>query len=360
MEVQQLDTPALLVDVDKVAENIQLAITYAGGANRLRPHVKTHKILEVAKMQIAAGIEKFKCATIAEAEMLGLAGAKDVLLAYPVQGPKIKRVLALQAAFPGTEFAVLIDNLATARHINTLAGAAKALVRAFIDLNVGQSRTGILPSVAASLVEHCQEFGHLKVIGLHAYDGHLHQSSLPSRTEACRAAFGEVDQLRKQLNQRYARNFTVVAGGSPTFPIHAKYHNVECSPGTFIFWDQGYQDNYPEQAFKKAAVLVTRVISKIDPFTYCLDLGHKSVASEMPFPRVRLVTDLDLTQTSHSEEHLVVTSPVANVLEPGQLLLAYPYHICPTVALYDQVVVVRKELPMATWDVIARDRKITI
>ena len=80
IDFDQLDTPALVIDRDKVERNIQLAIKLAGGVKRLRPHVKTHKILEVAELQVAAGITKFKCATIAEAEMLGMAGAIDQFL----------------------------------------------------------------------------------------------------------------------------------------------------------------------------------------------------------------------------------------------------------------------------------------
>ena len=102
IDLSEIDTPALIIDKDKVLGNIELAISYAGGTNHLRPHVKTHKMLEVVKLQMAAGISKFKCATIAEAEMLGLAGAADVLMAYPVQGPKIDCVLKLVSSYPLT------------------------------------------------------------------------------------------------------------------------------------------------------------------------------------------------------------------------------------------------------------------
>jgi len=143
MNLQNLDTPALLIDRDKVAHNIQLAIKLAGGVDRLRPHVKTHKILEVAKMQVAAGITKFKCATIAEAEMLGMAGAVDVLMAYAVQGPKVDRVISLVKKYPGTVYSVLIDNVASVRHIDECFNAAGIVASTFIDVNNGHGRTGI-------------------------------------------------------------------------------------------------------------------------------------------------------------------------------------------------------------------------
>jgi len=107
IDFSELDTPALVVDRGMVDFNIGLALKYAGGAERLRPHVKTHKILEVAKMQKTAGIFKFKCATIPEAEMLGMASAENVLIAYPLQGPKVNRFLKLIEKFPNTRYSQL-------------------------------------------------------------------------------------------------------------------------------------------------------------------------------------------------------------------------------------------------------------
>lgn len=356
----QTDTPALIIDQDMVERNIQKAIDYAGGVDRLRPHVKTHKLLEVARLQMAAGIYKFKCATIPEAEMLGMAEAQDVLIAYPVQGPKIKRAIALMKKYPATHFSVLVDNMNTANQINEVAKKEERVVDVFIDLNNGQFRTGITLEQVPDLVTQCKQLAQLRIIGLHCYDGHIRMSSLEERTEACRSAFEPVQHLRIQLQKTLGRDLTLVAGGSPSFSVHRIYHDVECSPGTFIFWDQRYGEDYPELEFEKAAVLATRVISKLNEHTYCLDLGHKSVASEMPFPRATFLHDETFQQIGHSEEHLVLKSTQADTLAAGELLLAHPYHICPTVALHDQVHVVKDGQIVDQWRVIARDRKITI
>lgn len=360
MDLSHIDSPALLIDKEKVAFNIQLAIKYAGGTDRLRPHVKTHKTLEVAKMQVASGIYKFKCATIPEAEMLGMAGAKDILIAYPVQGPKVNRVLALIDKFPEIQFSILIDNLVSAKQINSSFQKAERIANVFIDLNNGQFRTGIILEKAMDLVKGCKDLSHLKIIGLHCYDGHIRMASLEKRTATCRKAFETVLDLRTKVVAALNHSISVVAGGSPSFSTHAKYHDVECSPGTFIFWDQRYGNDYQEQAFKKAAVVATRVISKLDAHTYCLDLGHKSIASEFPFPRVEFLHAGKFTQIGHSEEHLIIKSEEADILHPGELLLAYPFHICPTVALYDHMHVIHNNQVVDQWKVIARDRKITI
>lgn len=360
IDFSNIDTPALLIDRDKVARNIQLAIRYAGGVERLRPHVKTHKMLEVARMQVAEGIRKFKCATIAEAEMLGMAGAEDVLIAYPVQGPKIGRVIALMVKYPETHYSILIDNPHTAGAINEKAQASGRVMDACIDINNGDNRTGVRIDKAWALAEALKPLPYVRLVGLHCYDGHIKMPSLDERTAVCRKAFEGILLLRETLQVEWRRAFPIVAGGCATFPVHARYHDVECSPGTFVFWDEGYASHYREQHFEKAAVLATRVVSRIDSHTYCLDLGYKSVASEFPFPRVAFLHPHSFIQLAHSEEHLVIKSTAPDVLSVGQLLLAFPYHICPTVALYEQVHVVRSGNIIAQWEVIARKRKITI
>ena len=360
MDLSNLDTPALLIDRDMVIRNIQLAINLAGGAHRLRPHVKTHKILEVAELQVAAGITKFKCATIAEAEMLGMAEAEDVLIAYAVQGPKVDRVIRLLEKYPQTAYSVLIDNAASAKHINERFRLAGKVASVFVDVNNGHGRTGIKPAEVPPLARDCEKMDNLRIIGLHCYDGHLNMPSLEERTNAIQTAFSPVLQLQEQLTSIIGEDLTIVAGGSPSFSVHARYHDVECSPGTWIFWDHGYGEAYPEQGFEQAATLATRVISKVDAHHYCLDLGHKSVASEAPLPRAHFHSEHKFQQIGHSEEHLMIRTEAPDVFEPGEVLLATPNHICPTVALYDHVEVVSNNRLAGRWAVIARNRTITI
>src|SRR5687768_14152047 len=116
-DIDLLDTPAMVVYPDRVQQNIRTLISMVDEITRLRPHVKTHKNPEVAKRLLHAGIAKFKCATIAEAEMLAQCGARDVLLAYQPVGPKIKRLIALMQQYPATTFSALTDNIAAATEI---------------------------------------------------------------------------------------------------------------------------------------------------------------------------------------------------------------------------------------------------
>src|SRR5690606_14633719 len=138
-----IDSPALLLFPDLVTLNIQKAIEMIGDVNRLRPHVKTHKSAEVAMLQLKAGITRFKCATISEAEMLATVGAPDVLLAYPVSVAKMERLIRLQQAFPHTIFSCLVDNLGVVKILSGLLQTHQIIMRVYLDVNVGMNRTGI-------------------------------------------------------------------------------------------------------------------------------------------------------------------------------------------------------------------------
>jgi D-serine deaminase-like pyridoxal phosphate-dependent protein len=127
-----------------------------------------------------------------------------------------------------------------------------------------------------------------------------------------------------------------------------------------VFWDAGYARKLPDLEFLPAAVLLTRVVSKPTPTRLCLDLGHKAVASEMPHPRVVFFDLNDATPVIHSEEHLVVETPQADTFPIGACLYGIPWHVCPTVALHSEVVVVRNGRAEERWKVVARDRALTI
>ena len=359
--IERIDSPALVVYEEKVRDNILLAIEMAGGdAGRLRPHVKTHKMYEVCRMMIVLGITKFKCATIAEAETLAMAGAPDVLLAYQPVGPKIQRLLELVRTYPDSRFSCLVDNWESARAINGLFGASSFVARVFIDVNVGMNRTGIQPARAVGLAQALLSLKHLRLAGLHGYDGHIHGTDLALRSLACDASFALLDEVYQAVRPFSADPLVRVAGGTPTFPLHVRRPEVECSPGTFVFWDWGYRQAFPDMPFRYAALLIGRVVSVIDERRICLDLGYKSIASENPLPRVHFLNAPDVTPVAHSEEHLVAETPDSRLYPLGSVLYGLPAHICPTVALYEKAFVVRGNEMTDIWKINARNRFITI
>jgi D-serine deaminase-like pyridoxal phosphate-dependent protein len=353
--ISALDTPALVVYPQRIKQNIDLLLSIQPNRNLLRPHIKTSKIKEVAQLLLHEGITRFKCATIAEATMLAMAGAKDILLAYQPAGPKIQRLMDLQVNYPSVQFSCLVDNEKSAREIAKTAVANNLTFSVWIDLNIGMNRTGIHVSEANSLYNECSGMKGIKVTGLHAYDGHLNDTDILLRTHKCEEGFKPAAELFNLLKKEN-HEIQIAAGGSNTFPIYAKKDFVQAGPGTFVFWDHGYKKLLADLPFDYAALLVTRVISKIDEHKICLDLGHKSVAAEMPLPRIYFFNEPDAVQISQSEEHLVIRVEDAGKYEVGDVWYGAPMHICPSVALYESVAVIENKKFIGRWNVIARDR----
>ena len=360
--VAELDSPALVIFPERVKQNIRTAINMVGDVNRLRPHIKTHKSPDVCKLMMDAGITKFKCATIAEAEMLGQCGAKDVVLAYQPLGPKLKRFIEVIKKYPGTLYSCLTDTKAAVKEQAEAFLSAGLQVPVYIDLNIGMNRTGIAPGDAAmDLYKYAAGLEGIKMNGLHAYDGHLRNPDITERTKECNEGFAPVEKMKEDLEKSGYAVPVVIAGGSPAFPIHAKRKNVECSPGTFIYWDKGYTDLCPEQAFLTAAVLVTRVISIPSSTRITTDLGHKSVAAENEITRrVFFLNAGDVKPVGQSEEHLVLEVPGNHSYKVGDIFYGIPYHVCPTIALYERAYTVEDGRVSGEWKAISRDRKITV
>ncbi|WP_018611923.1 D-TA family PLP-dependent enzyme [Segetibacter koreensis] len=360
--IDTVDSPALVIYWERVVENIRLLTTMIDDVKRLRPHVKTHKSKEAALLMMEAGISKFKCATIAEAEMLAMVNAPDVLLAYQPVGPKLKRFIALIKNYPATTFSCLVDDYEAAKSVAKDAVENNLEIAVYIDLNVGMNRTGIAAgNDAVELYKGCVNLKGIKPVGLHAYDGHIRIKDFEQRSEKCNEVFKLVESTRNELINHGFPKPVIIAGGSPTFPVHAKRRDVECSPGTFIYWDAGYQRICPEQPFLTAALVISRIISFPGKNIICLDLGHKSIAAENELAnRVTFLNAANLKFVGQSEEHLVAEVPEGHSYKTGDVLYGLPVHICPTVALYERALIVKNREVAEEWKTIARDRKINV
>lgn len=354
--IDTIDSPALVVYPDRVQENINLAIKIANDVNKLRPHVKTNKMGEVCSMMARAGITKFKCAIISEAEMLGIIKVQDVLLAYQPVGPKIKRLIELIKAYPETKFCCLIDNAENAKSVSLLCAENNIILNVYIDLNIGMNRTGIKPEHASGLVKQILDLPHLRIVGLHGYDGHIHNEDLAERQKAADISFSLTEKVFNEIKPLFDYPLTMVMGGTPTFPTHIGRHDSEVSPGTFVFWDWGYKHMLEDLEFIYAALVISRVISIIDENHICIDLGHKSVAAENPLPRVHFLNAPDAQPIAQSEEHLVLEVNDSNNFKTGDVLYGVPVHICPTVALYEKAFIIEDNKKTDEWQVISRNR----
>lgn len=359
--VEEVPSPALLVYPDRVEENVRRMIRLAGGTDRLRPHMKTHKLPPLIRMQLGLGITRFKCATLAEAEMTAACGAPDVLLAYQPAGPNAVRMLQLARQHPGTRFATIADDEGAIRRLSAVFAEGGLTLPVLLDLDCGQHRTGIEPGPRAkALYRLLLTLPGLVPDGLHAYDGHVHDTELAARRRRCDEAFAPVAAFAQDLAMEGLPVPRLVAGGTPTFPMHAARPGVECSPGTCVLWDAGYAAALPDLDFLPAALVLTRVVSKPGGRRLCLDLGHKAIAAENPHPRVQLLGLPDAAFVGHNEEHLVIETDQAARFEVGAPIFGIPRHICPTVALHGEAVVVRDGVAVERWKVTARERRLTL
>ncbi len=215
-------SPALLFFKQHIENNIAEAVRMAGDPRRLRPHVKTHKTREIVKLELAAGVGKHKVATLAEAEMVAGCGAPDVLLAYPVVGPNVGRLIRLIQAYPGCRFSVTMDDAEAVKALSAAVAGAGLTLDVLLDLDVGMHRTGIAPGPeAATLCEQIHRSPGLRAGGFHVYDGHNHQVSLAEREAAVRELMKPVLAFRAEMEAKGVPVPRLVAGGTPTFPVFA-------------------------------------------------------------------------------------------------------------------------------------------
>lgn len=359
----RIDTPFLAVYEDRIQANIERLIeSVNGNTQKLRPHIKTHKIGEILDLFKTYNINKIKCATIAEAELAAIHEISDVLLAYQPVGVKKERWIALIQKYPNTAFSTIVDNLDSAKALNEIAEKSNLKLKVYLDLNTGMNRTGIsIHKNWGDLIDEIATLKNLHFAGIHIYDGHL-KGDVKERTAVASNLFFSINEEIENIEKKLGYELKIVAGGSNTFPFYATQKNVECSPGTFVFWDSNYQIHLPEQNFEPALVIVGTIISKPTTSTFCIDIGYKAVASENPIDkRLVILNDENLIPIAHSEEHLIIENQGKNEYTIGDTIYAQPYHVCPTCALYDSVQVVNAAHEICDqWQVVARSRKINI
>jgi D-serine deaminase-like pyridoxal phosphate-dependent protein len=359
---EQLISPSLIIFEEIVKENLQAMLKMVGSPDRLRPHVKTHKMEAIVKLQESMGIHKHKCATIAEAEMIAAAGGGDVLLAYPLVGPNIERFVKLIELYPKTTFRAVVDHPEPARALSKAASRLNQPISTLLDLDIGMGRTGIDPNQADSLYALVASLPGLVADGLHAYDGHQRAFDLAERIKASDEGLKPALALRERLIAAGYAVPRLVLGGTPTFPVHARstVPGSECSPGTSTLNDASYTAKFPDLPFTPAALLLTRVISQPRPGRITLDLGHKAVAADPVGARLTLPDLPDAEFGGQSEEHLVVDTTKVADFPPGTATLAIPMHVCPTVALHKKAYVIRGGEVIGEWEVSARNRVLTV
>ncbi len=357
-------SPGLVVFRELLEHNLDAMVRIAGGAERLRPHCKTHKMPAIVRLLLERGIERHKCATIAEAEMLAQCGVQDVLIAYQLVGPNIGRLIRLMDKFPDARFTVLIDHPRPLEELSAAMESARHSAGVLMDVDSGMNRTGVRTAASAKQLYEmiCTSPGIIPQ-GLQWYDGHNHQADVDERRAAIEGSWPAVVELRDSLMFEGFPVPRIVVAGTGSFPILASMGEpgLELSPGTTTLYDAGYHSIFEDMPFHPAAAVLTRVVSCNREGHLTLDCGHKSIAPDQPAGRRAVFPALpDAREVHHTEEHLVISTADSSRFSPGDVLLALPRHICPTVNLHQSATVISQGEVETVWPITARDRMITV
>jgi D-serine deaminase-like pyridoxal phosphate-dependent protein len=352
----QLDTPALLIDLDALERNIgRMAAYFAARPVALRPHAKTHKCPEIALRQLAAGAIGITCAKLGEAEVMAAAGVRDILIANQITGRiKIDRLTDLAAR---CDLMVAVDDAENVAALGAACAAKSVTLRVLVEVDIGMGRCGVRPGGAAlALARQVVDLPWLQFAGLMGYEGHLVMvADLDERRARVREAFRGLEETRELLEQGGLPVAIVSGGGTGTYDLTSEEASVtEIQAGSYVLMDSTYQGIRPE--FEPALTLLTTVVSRPEPDRLVTDAGLKMVTKEFGWPAP---LDIPSARVQYlSEEHgvLSLSDPAGVALRPGDKMRFLPSHCCTTVNLHDRYYVVQDGRLVDTWSVAGRGR----
>lgn len=346
--IEDLDTPALLLDWVVAERNIQRMADFFRGRNCcLRPHFKNHKCPTLAWHQLDAGhAVGMTCAKLGEAEVLAAHGFENVLIANQVVGrAKVERLVEVAKK---TQVLVAIDDLSQATQIAEAASAAKATVGVLIEIDIGMGRCGVAPgNPALELARQIEKMPGLRFAGLQAYEGHVvYTNDFDRRAEHARLALHAAVQTRDLLENDGIPVLVISGGSSSTYQIAAQIEGInEIQAGTYATMDWRYCELSPE--FEVAMTVLSRVISK-RPGVAVLDVGSKGLGAEFGPPRIREHLDMDINALLTEEHCIVRRAPTWRIGDAVQLV---PSHACTTCNLYREFYVHENGRVVDVWPI---------
>lgn len=359
MKLEELDTPAMVVDLEIVERNLNRMADYCRNHNlALRPHIKTHKTPELARRQLELGACGITVAKIGEAEVMAAAGLSDLLLAYPVVGAiKARRLAAL---LEQTRLSVALDSREAAQWVSGAAGTNK--VDVLVEVDFGMRRCGLEPGKApVELARFVESLPGLHFQGLMFYSGHVHPDYDGNRQVLERL----IDQLSEQLElfRRQGIEVEKVSGGSTPAAYYS--HQIpgltEIRPGTYIFNDRNTIEWGVRTERDCAASILTTVVSNAVAGRCIIDGGSKTFTSDglMPGPKggFGLVKGHpDVRFSAMNEEHGFLDLPPGKQFAVGERLHIIPNHICAAVNLHETLYGCRDGAVVSEWRVAARGK----
>ncbi len=362
MNYQELPTPALTIDLDVLERNLDRMADYCRQHGiGLRPHTKTHKTPEVARMQVQRGAVGLTVAKVGEAEVMAAAGLDEILIAFPIWGnEKLRRIAALARE---RNILLSLDNEATAQGLSRAAGAAGATVGVLAEFDVGMRRCGVEPGPAAlELARKVEKMPGLKFRGLMLYPGNIWGTE-ENREKIVKDVAERVGKALEPF-RKAGMEVEIVSGGStPSALLTHKIPGVtEIRPGTYVYNDLNTFYQGACRLEDCAARVVATVVSTAVPGRAMIDAGSKTLSSDglgsgpaTGHGMVVEASDAPLIKLNEEHGHIDITRS-SHKFYVGEVVTVIPNHVCTCVNMHDEVFLVRKGQVEGSWKVAARGK----
>ena len=358
--LEDLETPAVVVDLDVLENNIRRMAESARSAGvRLRPHAKTHKTPEIARMQTRAGAAGLTVAKTGEAEVFAAAGFDDLFLAYPVVGAeKARRLLPLADRI---RLAVGADSVEGARSLAEAFHAAGRTISVLVKIDSGLHRVGVAPSDAVATAARIAEIPGVDFRGVFTHAGHAYGAESPEAIAAIGRREGEIlAEAAAAIRESGLPVAEVSVGSTPSAPHAMRVAGVtECRPGNYVFYDASQVSLGSCSLSDCAMTVLATVVSVAVPGQAVLDAGSKTLSSDALRPRPGghgFLLGRESRIQRLSEEHGVVVLAPGESFRVGERVRILPNHACVVTNLHDRLYGVRSGRVEIELSVAARGR----
>lgn len=361
MKTSEIDTPAVLIDAEKLDRNLQKMAKYCAEQGiALRPHTKTHKMPEIAHMQVRYGAAGITVAKLGEAEVMADAGIQDIVVVYPVWGESKWSRLAELAR--GARISVAMDSLPVAEGISRAAAKAGVDVGIRVEFDTGFGRCGLpLNDGSIRVAQQVRSLPNLRWEGISVYPGHI-MGNRAIREHDLVLENAQLDRLYALLSAAGVSHPIVSGGNTPAAFLSHRFHGInEIRPGTYVFNDRNTVDAEAATYEECAATVLVTVVSTSVAHRAIIDAGSKTLTADtllsgerknygyvLDYPEIELY---DL-----SEEHGHLCLAEGSELKIGDRLRIVPNHICPCINLQECVYVVSGDQVIDQWKVSGRGR----
>lgn len=355
IEKDEIDTPALLLDLRLLEHNIQTMSNFISGVRaNLRPHVKCHRTPMIAHKQIESGAKGISCAKISEAEVMIEVGINDIFIANQIVGEnKIARLIRLAE---NSNISIAVDSLKNARHISRLASEKGLEIDALIEIDVGTNRCGLKPGrPALTFAKKLQNHRGLRIRGLMGYEGFAGSiRDFDERKKACEKALDSLITTRDMLEDAGIELEDISVGTTGTYKISGNYPGVtEIRSGSYALSSARHKLIVPE--FEVALTLLVTVISKPTQNRAVIDAGRTAISYDQGFPLIKGADGVELVCLY--DEHGILGIKNSNVkLDVGDKIELVQTHPCTTVALHDKMFCIDEGKLAGVWDIMTRGK----